>query len=642
MIPNLMSTPRRFALSCLTILLAACSSSAEPSPTPGGVAQVYMSDSMTVELDDTASIEYFAGDSLGNPVEDPGLAWVSLSPSVAEVSTAGVVTARGVGMAKIRVRAGRLLDSILVHVPAPAARIVINLADSVIVSEAAHVFWQVFDSAGNEVSDRAPMLELPDTIALRPRAANDDPFGVLGRTPGTGHVRLRLGRTTQVDSIRVLPRPVSIEIAGLPPFIFAGDSAQLQAVLRDSLGNVLVGRTVSWGGNVNEQGIITSIATGAVPAVASLYVAGVPLSVIRTLPVRMRGAVTGAATGYNHTCFLAESGSAYCTGFGAYGETGTIYAPATRPTLVVGGLRFSALAAAWHSQCGLVLTGEAWCWGLASSGQVGAPVSSACTSGDLCALTPMAVTGGRQFTELAGSFSTYCGLTASGQTWCWGANHLGQLGIGTIDAQPHNLPQAVDQGPASFRHLAATASMNCGLDAAGQAWCWGAARQRYDHLEGALPLWTRPTRIADTLTFQGLWGGLNDMCGITVAGAGVCWGVRTDDGLAAPVAAPLAGPLAQFAIGEYHTCALRTDGTAWCWGTDLEGMRGDGLGVTPEDAPPTQVTGGLRFSALWSGGDQSCGLALDHVAWCWGDNGDYQLGTTTFTTFVPAEVVGQR
>jgi len=633
---------RASPLSLLTILLVACGSSAEPSSNPGDVTQLYLPDSMTVELGDTARIDFWASDSAGNTAEGAVPSWSSLAPAIVEVSPSGVVSARGVGTTRIKVRIGTLRDSLVVRVPAPAARISITLQDSVVVTEAAHVFWQVFDSLGNEVLDRTPVLELPDTVALRPRDSYSYPFDALGRAPGLGHVRLRLGRTVQIDSIRVLPRPVSIEIAGLPPFIFAGDSVQLEAVLRDSLGNVLAGRTFSWGGNVNEHGVITSIATGTVPAVAALYVAGIPLSVTRSLPVRMRGAVTDAAAGNNHTCFLAESGSAYCAGFGAYGETGTIYAPANRPFLVAGGLRFSALAAAWHSQCGLVLTGEAWCWGLASDGQIGAPVSSVCTGGDLCALAPMAVTGGHQFTALAGKGATFCGLTASGQAWCWGSNNLGQLGTGTVDVQPHTLPQAVDQGSASFRHLAASWAMNCGLDAAGQAWCWGAARQRYDHLEGALPLWSRPTRVADTLTFQSLWGGPNDICGITVGGAGACWGVRTDDGLAAPVVAPLAGPLAQFALGEYHACALRTDGTAWCWGTDLEGMRGDGPGVTPEDAPPTQVTGGLLFSALWSGSDQSCGLALDHIAWCWGDNGDFQLGTTTFTTFIPAEVVGQR
>lgn len=626
-------------LSLLTLFLVACGSSAEPSSNAGDVTQVYLADSMTVELGDTARIDFWAGDSSGNTVEDAAPSWVSVAPTIGEVSPAGIVTARGVGTTWIRMRLGDVRDSLLVKVPAPAARISITLQDSVVVTEAAHVYWQVFDSLGNEVLDRLPVLEFPDTIALRPRDTYSSPYDALGRAPGVGRVRLRLGRTVQVDSLRVLPRPVTVEIAGLPPFLVVADSVQLHAILRDSLGNELPGRVVAWGGAVSEQGIISSLSAGTVSAVAALYVAGVPLSGTQTVQVRMKGAVTEVAAGYNHTCFLAESGTAYCAGFGAYGEVGP-YGPATRPRLVPGGIRFKALAAGMYSQCGLALTGEAWCWGKSDRGQIGANAPLSC-AGDPCATEPMAVSGAHQFTELAGKFATYCGLSSSGQAWCWGANDLGQLGAGPPDGQAHTTPLAVDQGSTTFRHIAASSLMNCGLDASGHAWCWGGARQRWDHLESALPLWTRATLVTDTLTFQSLRGGEEGMCGLTIAGASVCWGVRTETGMAPPALEPSAGPLTEIAPGDFHSCGLKAGGTAWCWGYDGEGSRGDGVGVTPQDAAPTPVADGHLFSGIWSGHDQSCGLTLDKVVWCWGDNGDYQLGTTTFTVFVPAKVEGQ-
>ena len=41
--------------------------------------------------------------------------------------------------------------------------------------------------------------------------------------------------------------------------------------------------------------------------------------------------------------------------------------------------------------------------------------------------------------------------------------------------------------------------------------------------------------------------------------------------------------------GEEHTCGIRGDGTAWCWGSNGYGELGDG--TTTDSATPVQVLG---------------------------------------------------
>ena len=77
--------------------------------------------------------------------------------------------------------------------------------------------------------------------------------------------------------------------------------------------------------------------------------------------------------------------------------------------------------------------------------------------------------------------------------------------------------------------------------------------------------------------------------------------------------------------GGAHFCALSPDGSAFCWGLNGQGQRGDGTG---KDSPtPVAVSGGLHFSTLGAGSGTTCGITqTDNKAYCWGDNSYGQLG----------------
>src|SRR5262249_52066144 len=79
--------------------------------------------------------------------------------------------------------------------------------------------------------------------------------------------------------------------------------------------------------------------------------------------------------------------------------------------------------------------------------------------------------------------------------------------------------------------------------------------------------------------------------------------------------------------GERHSCALRSDGTAWCWGRNRSGELGDG--TTEDRTAPVQVAAGAtRFSAIAAGIDHTCAVAQDGTVWCWGSNASGQRGGT--------------
>lgn len=93
------------------------------------------------------------------------------------------------------------------------------------------------------------------------------------------------------------------------------------------------------------------------------------------------------------------------------------------------------------------------------------------------------------------------------------------------------------------------------------------------------------------------------------------------------------------AMDHRTTCAVRADGTVWCWGINLSGEVGNG--TTGFAYSPTQTLGIGNAVKVENGGYHACALLDDGTVWCWGDNGSGQLGDGTDTErLTPVQVQG--
>ncbi len=81
--------------------------------------------------------------------------------------------------------------------------------------------------------------------------------------------------------------------------------------------------------------------------------------------------------------------------------------------------------------------------------------------------------------------------------------------------------------------------------------------------------------------------------------------------------------------GGWHSCALFSDGTVWCWGSNVAGQLGDG--TTDSRTVPVQVQGLANAIAVSAGATHTCALLAGGAVQCWGDNYYAQLGDGTRT-----------
>jgi len=470
--------------------------------------------------------------------------------------------------------------------------------------------------------------------------------------------------------IAVIPAP-TVTVYPNTIATVVGGSVFFQALL-DSAGNTdVLNGPVTWASSspavatardtLDEsvpQGFVTGVSTGSAMITATTRL-GSATATISVAQVRF----AALSSGGDHSCGLTTTGTAFCWGNDDYGALGASIATdftrclfldvanvpcSAAPIGVTGGLEFAAISAGidrdGSSTCALTASGAAYCWGQNGLGELG----NGTTDGDFH-VAPTLVRGGITFASISVGGPHACGLTTTGGVSCWGWNSGGQLGSG--DTVSHATPTPV-VGGLTFAAISAGNLHSCALATDGTAYCWGWNSWPYMG-HGWLGTGDTVNRVAPTpvmggLTFAAISAGGRHTCALTTNGAAYCWGFNvagqlgTGDDVTKTIPTPVVGGLTFTVIsaGGLHTCGLTTSGLAYCWGHNFDGQLG--TGNTVPQAMPTAVIGGLRFAAISASDAHTCGLTTGGAAYCWGDGYWGQLGNGTYGgSSIPTKVLGQ-
>ena len=359
------------------------------------------------------------------------------------------------------------------------------------------------------------------------------------------------------------------------------------------------------------------------------------------LSVEIEDLSLGAAFG----CVLTDDQDILCWGDDSYGQLGMETSGAfTSPVQVsVLGQGVQELSLGNRHSCALDSLGQVRCWGSNGSGQLGDGTQQT-------HLTPVMVSGlGTGHKSIAAGVAHSCAVTEAGAAMCWGNNFYGQLGDGSKTDRP--MPVGVSGLTSGVKGVGAGRNHSCAVTILGAAKCWGVniSRQLGDgsNTDSSVPV-----------DVVGLDEGVNDIdagwqfsCALTSAGAVLCWGANDagqlgngDAGTSQyePVAVfGLDSGVQILSVGDYHACAITSDGGAVCWGSNSLGRLGNGSTVSSDI--PVSVTGlSSGVVSIDAGYTHSCAVISSGAVKCWGSNTAGELGDGSRDTYssTPRAVIG--
>jgi alpha-tubulin suppressor-like RCC1 family protein len=348
-------------------------------------------------------------------------------------------------------------------------------------------------------------------------------------------------------------------------------------------------------------------------------------------PVSLSGISSLARAASSWTmCATLAAGGARCWGYNGDGETGSGTTSWSQPTpIAVGAMNNSPpseVALGLSHGCARTSDGNLWCWGANGAGQLGNNSTTA-SSVPVYNFIPQWMSPSQRIAHTNGSWGTVCAITsAEGHVECWGEGDTGNLGNGTLTTVQSTPVYA--SGLSNIIAIAGGDASFTALRSDGTVWCWGEGRD----CGGGQPLFqSTPVQV------PGIAGAvaIASSCAVLANGTLWCWGDNNPptqvSGLTNVVAVS----------GDGTRCAILADGTLWCWGYNFDGEVGNGTAGFTWQLTPVQVSGLSGVVAVSGNFTHKCALRSDGTVWCWGLNGKGQLGDgTTTTRTTPVQVNG--
>jgi alpha-tubulin suppressor-like RCC1 family protein len=236
-----------------------------------------------------------------------------------------------------------------------------------------------------------------------------------------------------------------------------------------------------------------------------------------------------------------------------------------------------------------------------------------------------------QWAQVSAGPESTCAVQTGHTLWCWGSGGDGELGDGSTADQDSPVRVGARAG---WTQAAVGIGHACAVRKDGTAWCWGSAFAGQLGNGTTTGQYDRPVQVTGGGDYTAISAGTNNACAIRTDGTLWCWGDdelgQTGNGTvtfseSTPVQAGTATDWTSVSVaGINFACGVHADHSAWCWGYGGWGNLGNGTETSSDT--PVQVSGGDVWTSVSAGSESACGTRTDGTVWCWGANSFDETG----------------
>ena len=290
------------------------------------------------------------------------------------------------------------------------------------------------------------------------------------------------------------------------------------------------------------------------------------------------------ACGFLHTAAIKTDGTLWSCGYNPYGQLGdsTVTHRSSPVQTIAGGTNWKQVSGGSYHTAAIKTDGTLWNWGYNIYGGLGDSTSTNKSS------PVQTIAGGTNWKQVAcGTYHT-AAIKTDGTLWTWGYNVYGCLGNSTVTHR--SSPVQTIAGGTNWKQVATSYYHTAAIKTDGTLWLWG----------------------------YNIYGGLGDSTTLT--------------GRSSPVQTIAGGTNWKLvSSGQFHTAAIKTDGTLWSWGRNQFGQLGDST-ITGRSSPVQTITGGTNWKQVACGSVHTAAIKTDGTLWLCGYNVNGGLGDSTTVT----------
>ena len=269
--------------------------------------------------------------------------------------------------------------------------------------------------------------------------------------------------------------------------------------------------------------------------------------------------------------------------------------------------------------------------------------------------------GSFPFTQISLLGNTVCMTNTQAKGYCFGENDASQTGTNISSSTTTKVPTLTPiyaSGVLSGKSIAQIAEgdyQGCALTTDNGIYCWGGSPGNGSSSNSAVPVAVNMSGVLSGKTITQIASGGVHSCALTTDNGMYCWGQNGNGELGNnstansydPVAVTMNGALSgktitQMSLGEYDSCALTSDGLSYCWGQNGNGQLGNNSTTdspVPVAVNTSGVLSGKKLTQIAAHYYHTCAIDTSGLAYCWGKNTNGQLGNNSGTdSSVPVAV----